>query len=111
MVLTFAAFNSQRSNSFDYLNTVNDVQYTTFREACKEYGLLDDDSEWNEVLSQCASCGLLTQIRQLFVHIIVNHKVTDLKKLRESHWNNMVDDILYQMRSSTGNNNLILNDK
>ncbi|KAK1374491.1 hypothetical protein POM88_030684 [Heracleum sosnowskyi] len=97
--------------SFEHLKTVNGIQYNTFREACKEYGLLDDDSEWHEVLSQCASCGFPTQIRQLFVHVMVNCKVTDLKKLWESHWTNMVDDILYKRRSSTGNPNLILNEK
>ncbi|KAK1372558.1 hypothetical protein POM88_028751 [Heracleum sosnowskyi] len=97
--------------SFEHLKTINGIQYNTFREACKEYGLLDDDSEWHEVLSQCASCGFPTQIRQLFVHVMVNCKVTDLKKLWESHWTNMVDDILYKRRSSTGNPNLILNEK
>ncbi|KAK1360714.1 hypothetical protein POM88_045188 [Heracleum sosnowskyi] len=58
--------------SFKHLRTVNGVCYGTFRDACKEYGLLDDDKEWHHVLDECAVGGLPPQIRQLFVHIIVN---------------------------------------
>ncbi|XP_017221484.1 uncharacterized protein LOC108198232 [Daucus carota subsp. sativus] len=51
--------------SFEKLRTVNGICYESFRDACKEYGLLDDDKEWHEVLDQCSSGGLPPQIRQL----------------------------------------------
>ncbi|WOH00400.1 hypothetical protein DCAR_0519759 [Daucus carota subsp. sativus] len=84
--------------SFEHLRTVNGVVCQTFRDACKEYGLLDDDKEWHDVLDQCAAGGLPPQIRQLFVHIIVNCKVTDLASLWNNHWKQMVDDILLKRR-------------
>lgn len=97
--------------SFNDLRTVNGTCYGTFQDACKEYGLLDDDKEWHEVLDQCAAGGLSPQIRQLFVHIIVNCKVTDLATLWIKHWQQMIDDILLRRRNITHDPNLILNDK
>ncbi|XP_074371969.1 uncharacterized protein LOC141712794 [Apium graveolens] len=98
------------ATSFDSLRTVNGVCYSTFRDACKEYGLLDDDKEWHEVLTQASAGGLPPQVRQLFVHIIVNCKVTDLKTLWSTHWKSMVDDILLRQRQSCPNTLFTLND-
>lgn len=52
--------------SFKNLRTVNGICFSTYRETCKEYSLLDDDKGWHEVLEQCAVGGLPTQIRQRF---------------------------------------------
>nr|XP_017227516.1 PREDICTED: uncharacterized protein LOC108203255 [Daucus carota subsp. sativus] len=88
----------------------NDLD-TVWNEACKEYGLLDDDNEWHQVLQQCSSCGLAPQIRELFVHIMVNCRVTDLKKLWNDHSVHMTDDIVLIRRKVSGNPNLVLNEK
>ena len=97
--------------SFKSLRTVNGKEYDSFRDACKEYGLLDDDREWHEVLNQCSSGGLPPQIRQLFVHIIVNCKVTDLSELWSMHWKQMVDDIVLKRRRLNNDDSLMLDDK
>ncbi|XP_074327393.1 uncharacterized protein LOC141665311 [Apium graveolens] len=86
--------NVRGPTSFDALKTINGVCCRTFKEACKQLGLLDDDNEWHSVLKDCSNGGFLEQIRQLFVHIIVNCQVTDLKKLWEQHWKHIVDDLL-----------------
>ncbi|XP_074323024.1 uncharacterized protein LOC141659973 [Apium graveolens] len=96
--------------SFKSIQTVNGVCFSTFRDACREYGLLDDDKEWHEVLSQAAAGGLSPQIRQLFVHIIVNCKVTDLWLLWDTHWRSMIDDILLARREISRNSSLLIND-
>ncbi|XP_074370995.1 uncharacterized protein LOC141712094 [Apium graveolens] len=70
------------------------VPYRTFKDACRHYGLLDDDNEWHEVLSDAAKSGFPVQIRHLFMHIIVNCQVTDIRHLWNEHWKNMIDDIL-----------------
>ncbi|XP_074356515.1 uncharacterized protein LOC141696245 [Apium graveolens] len=98
------------ATSFESLYTVNGVCYSTFCDACKEYGLLDDDKEWHEVLTQASAGGLPPQVRQLFVHIIVNCKVTDLKTLRSTHWKSMVDDILLRRCQSCPNTLFTFND-
>ncbi|XP_074373334.1 uncharacterized protein LOC141713698 [Apium graveolens] len=98
------------ATSFESLRTVNGVCYSTFRDACKEYDLLDDDKEWHEVLTQASAGGLPPQVRQLFVHIIVNCKVTDFKILWSTHWKNMVDDILLRRHQSCPNTLFTLNE-
>ncbi|XP_074326495.1 uncharacterized protein LOC141664440 [Apium graveolens] len=97
--------------SFEDIMIVNGMRFTTFKDACKEYGLLDDDREWHEVMSQCAVGGLPPQMRQLFVHIIVNCKVADILDLWNCHWKHMVEDILLKRRHKTNNAKLILNEK
>lgn len=99
------------ATSFEGLRTVKGKILPTFQEACKEYGLLDDDNEWQQVLEQCSESGFPQQIRQLFVHIMVNCKVTDLSALWNKHWVNMVDDMLLKQKRLTGNPHLILNEK
>ncbi|XP_074374527.1 uncharacterized protein LOC141714931 [Apium graveolens] len=103
--------NIRGPTSFQSLKTVNGIQYRTFKDACKIYGLLDDDNEWHFVLEQCAISGLPCQIRQLFVHIIVNCQVSDLTILWEKHWNNMVDDLIIQRRHIAGNDDIVFCDR
>ena len=97
--------------SFISLRTVNGKLFQTYQEACKEYGLLDDDNEWDQVLEECSQSGFPPQIRQLFVHIMVNCKVADLSVLWNKHWIHMVDDLLLKQQKLTGNPHLILNEK
>ncbi|KAK1401327.1 hypothetical protein POM88_000932 [Heracleum sosnowskyi] len=77
-------------------------------EACSAYGLLDDDKEWHEVLTDCAKFGVPQQIRELFVRIIVNCQVADLQKLWMNHWNEMSDDILVIRRKLSRIPDLVL---
>lgn len=84
--------------SFKSLRTVNGVVYGTFKEACNEYGFLDDDKEWHEVIQESSKSGFPPEIRQLFVHIIVNCQVTNVKSLWTGNYQFMCDDILYQQR-------------
>ncbi|XP_074324277.1 uncharacterized protein LOC141661192 [Apium graveolens] len=53
------------ATSFESLRIVNGVCYSTFHDACKEYGLLDDDKEWHEVLTQASAGGLPSQISNI----------------------------------------------
>ncbi|KAL8089780.1 hypothetical protein AgCh_039309 [Apium graveolens] len=77
--------NVRGSTSFESLKTVHGIHYRTFQNACKALGLLDDDNEWHSVISEGSVGGFLEQIRHLFVHIIVNCQVSDLRNLWDSH--------------------------
>lgn len=97
--------------SFDCLKSVDGVVYNTFKEACTKYGLLDDDNEWHEMLEECGKCGLPPQIRELFVHIMVNCQVTDLGKLWAKHWKNMIEDIIIARKNISTTTGSVLSDK
>ncbi|KAK1351306.1 hypothetical protein POM88_054470 [Heracleum sosnowskyi] len=97
--------------SFDQLKTVDGVLYKSFKEACLQYGFLDDDNEWHEVIEECSKCGFPTQIRELFVHIMVNCQVTDLLSLWKKHWKKMSDDIIMRRMKENVNSNITIIDK
>lgn len=97
--------------SYKDIRTVNNVVYSSFQDACRALGLLDDDKEWHAVIEECSKCGFPAQLRQLFVHIIVNCQVADMKNLWMTYWTVMCDDILYVRRKLTGNPDLILDEE
>lgn len=82
-----------KPTSFDDIRTVNNIHYCTFQDACRALGLLDDDKEWHEVIQDYSKCGFPVQIHQLFVHIIVNYQVGNLRNLWMTNWRAMSDDI------------------
>ncbi|XP_017221478.2 uncharacterized protein LOC108198225 [Daucus carota subsp. sativus] len=97
--------------SFNHLKTVDGVCCNTFKEACHKYGFLEDDNEWNELLQECSNCGFPGQIRELFVHIMVNCQVTDLSALWKKYWKSMSDDIVMRHRKEDVNNHVSISDK
>lgn len=93
--------------SFEHLRTVNDVIYPSFRAAAIELGLLEDDNEWHNCLSEAAKVITnINQIRKLFVTIIINCHPSNIKKLWEEHKSSMCEDILHQERKRLNDPNL-----
>ncbi|XP_074327560.1 uncharacterized protein LOC141665475 [Apium graveolens] len=92
-------------------NVWNDTDQIWTPRSCRHYGLLDDDNEWHEVLSDAAKSSFPGQIHHLFVHIIVNCQVTDIRHLWNEHLKNMIDDIILGRRDKSGGLQTILNEK
>ncbi|KAK1401110.1 hypothetical protein POM88_000715 [Heracleum sosnowskyi] len=61
--LCFLLSNIQGPTSFEALKTITGVQYRNFKDACKNYELLDDDNEWHSVIEDCTKSGFPNQIR------------------------------------------------
>lgn len=78
---------------YEDLRTVDNVTYDTFQETCQVLGLLNDDNEWHEAFLENERTAFPSQLRQMFVHIIVNCNVADVQKLWIEHWQPMSDDI------------------
>ena len=58
--------------SFEHLRILdNGKQCETYKEVCRELGLLKDDQEWHKVLEESAITKLCPQIRELFVVILM----------------------------------------
>ncbi|PRQ34232.1 putative DNA helicase [Rosa chinensis] len=96
--------------NFDSIKTINGIIYSSYQEACQKLGLLGDDKEWVEALENSLHAATASEIRQLFVTIILFCDVADPQKLLDLYWSNMSDDILYKARVDIGNPNLILPD-
>ncbi|XP_065658805.1 uncharacterized protein LOC136083337 [Hydra vulgaris] len=59
------------ATSWADLRTVNGIVLETFREACVLKGLLQDDTEWQNTLSEAALMRMPKQIIQLFSVILI----------------------------------------
>ena len=74
------------------LRNVDGTTYETFKEACKAMGLLEDDSEWENVLEEVAEFGSGHQIRAIFAVLLQFCQPTDPFKLYDKFKNDMSED-------------------
>ncbi|XP_022004019.1 uncharacterized protein LOC110901502 [Helianthus annuus] len=84
--------------SFEEIKTVDGVVYATFKEACYAYDLLNDDKEWNDALSEAKLWASGSQLRELFVTMLLFCEVNRPVQLWAQNWEILSDDILYLKR-------------
>ncbi|XP_071708928.1 uncharacterized protein [Rutidosis leptorrhynchoides] len=84
--------------SFEELRTVDGTLHHTFKDACFAYGLLHDDREWTEAISEAKIWASGAQLRDLFVTMLLFCNITNLLRLWEQHWEDLADDILHKKR-------------
>ena len=85
--------------SYEFLRTVDNVVYETFQEACRQHGLLEDDSQYNDAMINASYSDSPKKMRELFCYIMTNcPDVTDRLLLWNNHKHDMSEDILYEER-------------
>ena len=84
--------------SYESLRTYNNILYPTFKEACKTHGLLEDDQEWYNAFDEAASWATSSQLRHLFVTMLLFCEVGDEFSFFEKVWRLLADDIQYNAR-------------
>ena len=84
--------------SFKDLRTVSGEEEPcdTYKEVCRRLGLLQDDREWSEALTEAAATGMCPQLRELYVTILLYCEPANPKQLFEDHWEQWVDDFQRQ---------------
>ncbi len=87
-----------------------DDPFPTFKGAASALGLLASDDEWNQCLQEATSFQSEYQLRDLFVHILVNCVPTNEGDIWEKNKNDLCRDILYRKRQSENNNTLDFDD-
>lgn len=97
--------------NFKSIKTVRGVTYPSFKEACYAHGLLNDDKEWNDALDEASQWATGSQLRELFVTILLYGEVTNITKLWENNWQLLSDDIVYKKRKLFQHYGLELSDK
>ncbi|CAJ2679392.1 unnamed protein product [Trifolium pratense] len=97
--------------SYEHIKTVKGVIYDTFKEACYVLGLLDDDKEWNDAFEESSIWATGSQLRELFVTILLYGEVTNISQLWENNWKILSDDILYKKRKLFHHSELQLTDE
>ncbi|XP_071705086.1 uncharacterized protein [Rutidosis leptorrhynchoides] len=82
--------------SFEELRAVDGTLHPTFKDACFAYGLLHDNREWTEAISEAKLWASGAQLRDLFVTMLLFCNITNPLALWEQHWEDLADDILHK---------------
>ncbi|GFW54464.1 ATP-dependent DNA helicase [Trichonephila clavipes] len=89
--------------SFQDLRTVNGQLCATYRQACQELNLLENDAHWDTALADASNTARPQQIRTLFAIIFTTCFSSNPKDLWEKYKDYMSEDILHRLRASNQN--------
>lgn len=104
--LRLLLINVRGPTSFLDLKTVNGQLYPTYRRACQELNLLENDNHWNATLMDASNTGSPQQIRSLFAIIIATCFPSNPMELWLTYRFYMTEDILNRIRDIAGNQEL-----
>ena len=82
------------------LKTVNGIVHPTYKKACHELGILQDDHEHEMCLQESALKDMPRQLRSLFAMILVYCEPADCGNLWTKFKNNMCDDIKHKLQEN-----------
>ena len=78
--------------SFAHLMSVDGVHQESYQEVCRIIGLLQDDREWDEALTEGALTRMPSSLRELFVTIVLFCMPANPKDLFNNHCQEWADD-------------------
>ncbi|PNX61182.1 ATP-dependent DNA helicase PIF1, partial [Trifolium pratense] len=84
--------------SFEDLRTVNGHVHDSFREACADLRLLEDDQDFINAIVEVANIGSGYSIRKMFSCFLMSNSMSDPFNVWEQLWEILADGILYQKR-------------
>jgi hypothetical protein len=82
-------------------HTPTTIVHPTFKAACLARGLLQDDAEWDQCLSEAAGVQLPRSLRQLFASLLI-FNVTNPGRLWDRHKAALMEDFLHQACQVSG---------
>jgi hypothetical protein len=90
--LRLLLYNVHGPTSYEHLRTHNGVVYDSFQAACRSRGLIETDDEWDYCLQEAASFQTGSQLRQLFITILLMNDPSDPLSLFERYFHFLSDD-------------------
>ncbi|XP_019189692.1 PREDICTED: uncharacterized protein LOC109184103 [Ipomoea nil] len=92
--------------SFDEIKKVDGVQYNSFRDACYARGLIEDDKEYVDAITEAATSSL----RKLFVTLLTSSSMSKPENVWEMVWQYLSDDAGYISRRNLSVSDLSMNE-
>ncbi|GFT79695.1 putative DNA helicase [Trichonephila clavipes] len=89
--------------SFQDLRTVNGQLCATYRQACQDLNLLENDAHWDTALADASNTARPQQIRTLFAIILTTCFPSNPKDHWEKYKDYMSEDILHHLRAANQN--------
>jgi hypothetical protein len=74
----------------------------TFKAAYLAHGLLQNDGEWDQCLSEAAGVQLPPRLRQLFANLLIFNNVNNPRRLWDRHKGALTEDFLHQACQESG---------
>ena len=93
---------------FDDLRTFHGTLFPTFREACCAKGLVSDNSEWDDALTEVATWATGAQLRSMFCSMLMYNKIGQSNVLWEGHWEDMTADLERRLQRDNHDNDMRL---
>nr|XP_043619920.1 uncharacterized protein LOC122591739 [Erigeron canadensis] len=84
--------------SFEEIKTVNGRKCETFKEACFELGLLDDDKEYVDAILEASHWASASYLRTFFVQLLLSSSVARPDDLWNKTFEVLSEDILHTQR-------------
>ncbi|KAF7831919.1 ATP-dependent DNA helicase PIF1-like [Senna tora] len=81
LLLTFV----KGATSFEDIRTVNGVLHPTFKDACYAMGLLDDDEEYVDGITEASNWSSGVYLRKLFLTLLVQNTILSLNTYGKRH--------------------------
>ena len=85
---------SMGKTSFEDIKTIEAELCESYQEACRLLGLLQDDKEWDEVLTEGSITKLSPALRELYTTILLFCMPANPKELLEKHYLEWTDDFV-----------------
>jgi hypothetical protein len=79
-------------------HTPTTIVHPTFKATCLARGLLQDDVEWDQCLSEVVGVQFPRSLRKLFASLLIFNNVTNLGRLWDRHKGAFTEDFLHQAR-------------
>ncbi|XP_076903521.1 uncharacterized protein LOC143558591 [Bidens hawaiensis] len=83
---------------FEDIRTVNGNILPTFRDACYELGLLDDDNKYIECIVEASNAGTGFYLRNLFCTMLTCGSLSRPEIVWEKTWNYLAEDIIHKQQ-------------
>ena len=86
-------------SGFEDLRTIDNEVCETYQDTCRLLGLLQDDQEWDNVLTEGAATKLSSALRELFMTILFFSMPSNPVDLFERHFLEWTDDFKFDAAS------------
>jgi ATP-dependent DNA helicase PIF1 len=94
--LRILLLNVESPKSFEYLRTVNEILYPSFKTAAIAMGLFDNDEEWIRALEEAALFRMPSSLRRLFATILLFTEPGDIGALWTRFFSSLNEDISHE---------------
>ena len=92
-----------RPKSFTDLRSFNNIQYTTFRDACQAQGLLKNNGKWKLCLREAAQVQTGHSLRWLFATMLLFCQISHSKQLWQQFCTDICNNLVHHIPSPTIN--------